>query len=119
MEKNHRSSRKQYIDIDSTTKTSFEKLKCGFPQESILAPLLLLLHANDLKNASSLFNPMMFADDENLFYTNRNIHSLFLDGNKELANINERSLDNKLSLNVKKQVLFFHRPSKKENIPPQ
>ena len=60
----------------------------------------------------------MISDNTNLFYTHRNIHSLFSDVNKELTNINEWIVANKLSLNFKKsQVLFFHKPSKKDNIP--
>ena len=34
--------RKQYIEIDPTTKTSLEDVKCGIPQVSILTPLLFL-----------------------------------------------------------------------------
>ena len=84
------SNRKQYIEIDPATKTSLELLKCGVPQGSILAPLLFLLYVNDLKNASNLLDPIKFADDTNLFYTHKNIHSLFSDVNKELTNIMEQ-----------------------------
>ena len=50
----------------------------------------------------------MFADDTDLFYTHKNTHCLFSDVNEELNNI---ELTNKNS--------FFHKPSKKDNIPLQ
>ena len=114
------SSRKQYIEIDPTIKTSLELVKCGVPQGSILAPMLFLLYVNDLKNASSLLDPIMFADDTNLFYAHKDIHCMLSDVNKELTNINEWYVANKLSLNVEKtKYSFFHKLSKKDNIPLQ
>ena len=83
------SNRKQYIEIDLITKTSLEHVKCGVSQESILAPLSFLLYVNNLKNVSSLLDPIMIADNTNLFYIHRNIHSLFSHVNKELTNIPE------------------------------
>ena len=97
-----------------------ELVKCGVPQGSILAPLLFLLYVKDLKNVSSLLDPIIFADHTNLFYIHKNIHCLFSDVNKELININEWFVANKLSLNVEKtKYSFFHKPSKKDNIPLQ
>ena len=47
----------------------------------------------------------------------QNMHCLFSDVNKELTNINEWFLANKLSLNVEKtKFSFFHKRSKKDNI---
>ena len=56
-----------YIEIDPTRKTSLDIAKCERPLESVLKPHLLLLFINDLKNASGLLDPVMFADDKNLF----------------------------------------------------
>ena len=48
-------------------KVELETITCGVPQGSILGPVLFLLHVNDLKNASNLLDPIMFADDTKLF----------------------------------------------------
>ena len=77
-------------------------MKCGVLQGSILGPLLFLLYVNDLKNASSVLNPIMFADDTNLLYTHSNIQKLSSTMNEELASINQWFTSNKLSLNAKK-----------------
>ena len=44
-------------------------ISCGVPQRSILGPLLFLVYVNDLTKASGVLDPVMFADDTNLFYS--------------------------------------------------
>ena len=90
----------------------------GVPQVPILGPLLFLLYINDLQFTSDLLDAIMFADDTNLFYSNKDINTAFLRVNDELQNINEWFISNKLSLNVRKsKYSFFRKPSKKDNIP--
>ena len=55
------------------------------------------------KNASSVLDRIMFADDTNLFYIHSNIQKLFSMMNEELASINQWFTSNKLSLIAKKQ----------------
>ena len=93
-------------------------MKCGVRQGSILGLLLFLLNINDLQFASDLLDPIMFADDTNLFYSSKDINTAFLKVNHELQKINEWFISNKLSFNVKiTKYSFFHKPSKKDDIP--
>ena len=115
---NYLTNRKQYIQISNIKKTDLKDVVCGVPQGSILGPLLFLIYVNDLQYASNLLDPIMFADDTNLFYTEENIKTLFDIVNIELQKISQWFISNKLSLNITKpKYSFFHKPSKKDNIP--
>ena len=60
----------------------------------------------------------MFADDTNLFCSNNNIKTLFLNTNLELQKISEWFQANKLSLNEDKNTFtFFHRIQDRDNLP--
>ena len=112
------SNRKQYIQIGENSKTDLKYVTCGVPQGSILGPLLFLVYVNDLPNASRLLDPIMFADDTNLFFNHKNIKHLFTVVNNKLVNIKDWFTANKLSLNLEKtKYSFFHKPSKKGDIP--
>ena len=87
--KSYLSNRRQFVQINEKEKTSLETISCGVPQGSILGPLLFLLYVNDLKNASNILDPIMFADDTNLFFTHKDIRYLFQIVNQELENINQ------------------------------
>ena len=63
--KNNLLNRKQYLNLNKY-ETSFGSIKCGVPQGPILGPLLSLIY--DLCNGSDILDPIMFADDTNLFY---------------------------------------------------
>ena len=110
-------NRQQYISADGVC-TESQNITCGVPQGSILGPLLFLIYVNDLNKASKILQLIMFADDTNLFYSHRNIKTLFYTANKELEHINEWFESNKLSLNVRKtNYIFFHKKRKKMTSP--
>ena len=73
---------------------------CGIPQGYFLGPFLFLVYVNNLPNASRLLGTIMFADDSNLFFNNKEIKQLFPVANKELVNIKDWFTANKLFLNV-------------------
>ena len=110
--KSYLSNRRQFVQINEKEKTSLETISCGAPQGSILGTLLFLLYVNDLKNASNILDPIMFADDSNLFFTHKDIRYLFQIVNQELENINQWFVSSKLAHNIKKtKYSFFLKPS--------
>ena len=107
---NYLTNRMQYIYIVHDLETDTKNICFWVSQSSILGPLLFPLHVNDLHNSSPL-DPIMFADDANLFYEQKNLKSLFSVVNKQLQKINEWFEANKLSLNVRKsKYSLFHLP---------
>ena len=110
-------NRKQYITFTNKC-TAFENKTCSVPQGSILVPLFFLIYLNDLPNVSKLLDPIMFADDTNLFFFYHDIQTLFDTVNNELSKIRQWFIANRLSLNAKKtKYTFFHKKSAKDNIP--
>ena len=110
-------NRRQFITYDNSNR-SFANISCGVPQGSIPGPLLFLLYINDLPNASPVVDPLMYADDTNLFYFNNDIGTLFSTVNIDSEKISEWFKGNELSLNIKKtNYTLFHKNSTKDDLP--
>ena len=110
-------SLKQFIQAGDI-KTSYEDIICGVTQGSILGPLLFIIYVNDLSDVSKILEPIMFADDTNLFFTHKNLKELFQTVNSELDKVFQWFNANKLSLNKDKtKYTFFHKAREKDNIP--
>ena len=75
--KSYLRNRKQCIQTDNQNKTDILSVTCGVRQSSMLGPLLILRYVNHLPNTSKILDPIMFADDNNLFFSNCNIAVLF------------------------------------------
>ena len=73
--KSYLRNRKQCIQTDDQNKTW--SVTCGVRQSSMLGPLLILRYVNHLPNTSKILDPIMFADDNNPFFSNCNIAVLF------------------------------------------
>ena len=105
------------MDLDHT-KSDINEVHCGIPQGSVMGPLLLNIFINDIVNASSVFDLIMYADDTTLMSTletfgNRkktiNIENNI---NTEISKITTWLKSNMLELNVKKSkfMIFFKHP---------
>jgi hypothetical protein len=106
--KSYLSDRKQFMEF-SNTKSSFENIKCGVPQGSILGPILFLIYINDIKNSSKL-SILCFADDTTVSYSSQNIPDLHNVMHAELERLNQWFRANKLCLNTQKTKYIIFRP---------
>jgi hypothetical protein len=116
---NYLSNRTQYVYIRELDETSSDLgITCGVPQGSILGPLLFLIYINDLFKSSTSAEIILFADDTNLLFRDKDLQMLERKCNLEVANVASYLAANKLSLNAKKtKLILFHtsqRPNKND-----
>lgn len=120
--KSYLENRKQFTDID-TTHSITNEIKTGVPQGSILGPLLFLIYMNDIPNASSELDFILYADDSTLSNVIRTSlphrptkDEIALKLNVELAKVHDWLAVNRLSLNIKKtKFMIFHNINKDVN----
>jgi len=103
-------NRQQCVCINNTT-SSLKYVTCGVPQGSILGPLMFLIYINDIVKCSPTLDKILFADDTNLFHSDKNIQNLFNTVNSELSSLSNWFKANKMSLNIKKTkyILFTNK----------
>jgi hypothetical protein len=91
--------------------SNYKTLNIGVPQGSILGPVLFLIYINDLPHVSDILSSILFADDTTLSLSKPRYSQLITTVNKELENINNYMLRNRLSVNVDKtfSMLFTNR----------
>ena len=107
------SNRQQFVQYNGACSQK-KFMECGVPQGSILGPLLFLLYVNDICNVSSVFHFVLFSDDTNLFYANKDLSSLSEHVNQELHKLSVWFSCNKLSINLKKTHFMIFRPRQKQ-----
>ena len=102
--------RKQYVVIDDHSSDLLD-MTCGVPEGSVLGPILFIIYINDICNVSDVVKCVLFADDTNIFCSERNLTDLQLTLNRELGKLFVWFSVNKLSLNVSKTnyILFRNR----------
>ena len=76
-------NKEQYIQIISDSKSDIPSTICGVPQGSNLGPFLFLVYVNAIPSSSRISNPIIFAEDRNLFYEHKSIVKLFATVNEE------------------------------------
>ena len=99
--KSYLSRRLQCVTYNGS-QSSQQMIKCGVPQGSILGLLLFLIYINDLCIVCKITEPVLFAEDTNLFSSGSNAISRQDWVNNDLAIIAEWLKINKLSLKFQK-----------------
>ena len=89
-------------------------IKSSVPQASILGPILFLLYINDIEHCSKLISFILFADDTNIFYSNKCLKTLNKIMQTEIDKVAEWLNANKLSLNTTKTKVILFRSSNKK-----
>ena len=102
------SDRNQYTVINGS-KSEIMKIETGVPQGSVLGPLFFLLYINDITADVEFSKTTLFADDTSLILHHKDIKTLKIQAEKDLKNVYEWLLANKLSLSWEKtNFIIFH-----------
>ena len=111
------SNRDQFVQL-CNIKSNHHLISRGIPQGSVIGPLLFNIVINDLTNATTKFDHVMYADDTTLISTlenfgpTNNAKELEQNINDEISKVATWLQCNKLKLNVSKSkfMLFYKHP---------
>ncbi len=110
---NYLTNRKQIVKYNQVRSKEM-LIQTGVPQGSILGPILFLLYMNDIENCSKLLSFVLFADDTNIFYSNKCIKTINKIMQAEMNKVAEWLNVNKLSLNTNKTKFILFKSSNKK-----
>ena len=96
--RSHLSQRTQYCQVNGRMSEPLTILT-GIPQGSVLGTLLFLLYINDLPKSVKSTRPEMFTDDTQIMTSSNDINIVTETLNKDLENISNWMISNKLTLN--------------------
>ena len=96
-----------------STNSDLQPIICGVPQGSLRGPLLFILYINDIHLTSNLFSFILYADDTNILYSNKDLRLLYKTANEHLLKVYEWFMANKLSVNSANcNYMIFHNSPK-------
>ena len=104
------------MDVSGTL-SSHANIPCGVPKGSILGPLLILIHVNDMSSAVSN-KILLYADDSAILVADKCLSNIETVLQNELEIVSKWLVDNKLSLHLGKteSMLFGSRPRLKSQL---
>ena len=96
--------------------STWENVKHGVPQGSVLGPLLFLIYINDLPlTINKLASTILFADDTSIIISNTNPEEFKYSINSVMTELNNWFQSNLLTLNYDKTNFQFLTTKKKGN----
>ena len=105
--KNYLLNRKQQVVCSGILSSTNNSSTMGFPQGSILGPLLFLIYVNDFNNCLTKSKAIMFADDTTIWTSHKNTSTLFQLMQSEMELIDQWLVSNKLSINIEKTIFML------------
>ena len=111
--KSYLSDRKQYVKVLDEESSELDVIY-GVPQGSVLGPLLFLLYINDINSSSKDGLFVLFADDTNIFVSDKSRKGVFNKICAILDKVNNYMRCNLLHINIKKCCFMYFSPNKRE-----
>ena len=107
--KSYLSNRKQYVSVLEECSEELT-VQYGVPQGSVLGPLLFIMYINDICNSTKLGKFVLFADDTNIFVTDKSEKIVYSKANMILESVSQYMLCNLLHINIKKCCYMHFKP---------